>query len=733
MHDPSSVSLPRWMMAVLYFLIVLGGWLLCCVAERTVPASMAFLHRTIPTHINANQRDRSAVAWRRVRRLKTATRLVLMSEGTATSGQLPVDAVVAPLGVRGKNDVEIEAGDLISVDRLTEPIDRGLRLAPSVALDLGQQQPYIGQGRLDKISQELVGHYEARDEDRAIRVPPMVVTRFSRGGKTRLMKQIALGLQKKDIPALFVTFNEGTKPTDFELSARSPLQSIALRIAWATATPEALDKVAQALGKPAAQVTFSDWVENVSVSRRTIQEWLGSHSLVLFADELNQRIPADTEFKEEPLAKEVADFLTEHFVDKRQRYFVFSSHIATLGNRLESYYWNLSGRDVYKPQIPRVERISDVTESGLCPDTHAGIVSWTGRAPGLLTLMYSEEPPKPDNVRRPFRKMKVPRLDAALAQNVIRTAIEGDGQLLDKLGTWSRFLDVFGDSCTWPPCYLGLACKELGESHEVKSALGEGFAAGLRVIPTLLNQLLDERGSGRRWEGVAGAGVLLRLLHSHLVAIGEAEAALSSAAAQLVPAAVNDGCKFGGVIQSSEPKTLKDLITIFYDKMDPRLAGEPRVSYFVKPKYSSFLGFDFFVFVTERGRLTTIYGGQCKEGPTGPDKDSVAIIKRSVSEALASVAPKGGGPGGVLASFLDSGAGKPVKVYVRAIWLRGDQGQEVKIERLDQPLRAGDEDIGVVPSRAVIQEVIGVSPAQMCPFEWLVEGKDQAGGEGTGA
>ncbi|CEM12874.1 unnamed protein product [Vitrella brassicaformis CCMP3155] len=209
------------MMAVLYLFVILGGWLLCSVAERAVPASMTFLH--------ANQRGRSGVAWRRVRRLKTATRLVPMSQGTATSGEFPEDSAVesagqvGPLGVSDRNAVELKAGDLISVARLTEPIDPGVRDVPSIALDPSQRQPYIGQERVGDILRKLVGHYKANDRDRVVRVEPMIITRFSRGGKTRLMKQIGAGLHAQGIPALFITFNEQTVPTDFELSACSPL------------------------------------------------------------------------------------------------------------------------------------------------------------------------------------------------------------------------------------------------------------------------------------------------------------------------------------------------------------------------------------------------------------------------------------------------------------------------------------------------------------------------------
>ncbi|CEM33821.1 unnamed protein product [Vitrella brassicaformis CCMP3155] len=705
----------------LYLLVILEGWLLCCVAERAVPASLAFLHRYTPTHIGAGHRA-------------TATTALLTGDAWGGSRQ-PQGcclwmAFVGPHAVRGRSDVEIKAADLIRVGKLTSPTDRDPTGVPSVILSPDQKVPYVGQPALEEIGKELLRQCETIDGDRGgpyRRVPPTAISRFSYGGKTRMIKELALSLQQHGIPALFITFNEFTKPSVFELDNKTPLESIGLRIAWATATPEALERVAKASDKAAADLTFADWVENVSVSSRSIEEWLGTHPLALFVDELNLRIPEDTDFEKARSAKDFDFFVTNNFLNKRHRCFVFSSHVFTLGDNLEKYYYKFGGRRVFRPEIPRVQKLPDVTESGLCPDVHAGFVCWTGRAPSLLALMYSEERPAPDEVKTIFRKAKRPPLNAALAQDVVRTAVEGDVERAGGLGTWSRFIDVFDSSCLWPPCYLGLACRASGFENEVKSELGEGFASGLRVIPTLLDQLLLDRGSGKRWEGVAGAGILLRLLHSHLVAVGLAKADLSSAAAQVIPAAVNDGCKFGGVIQLSPPESVNDLIIKFHDKMDPTLPGEPSVSYFVKPRYSSFIGFDFSVFVCERGRLTTIYGFQCKEGPTGLDKDSVGLIKRSVSEALASLAPIGDG------SDADKGdAGKPAEVDVCAIRLRGDQSQEVKRQRLDKVIS--------VPSRASLREVFGVSVAQTCPFEWVSEEEeeeeeegDDAGGEGTAA
>ncbi|CEM37054.1 unnamed protein product [Vitrella brassicaformis CCMP3155] len=75
---------PRQIRGALYLLVMLEGWLLCCVAERAVPASVAFLHRYTPTHIGAGHRDHSTAD-------KTTTRLLPLDRLLkATRGELPL-------------------------------------------------------------------------------------------------------------------------------------------------------------------------------------------------------------------------------------------------------------------------------------------------------------------------------------------------------------------------------------------------------------------------------------------------------------------------------------------------------------------------------------------------------------------------------------------------------------------------------------------------------------------
>ena len=202
------------------------------------------------------------------------------------------------LAVQVSGKVTLTPSHLMSVDRLIDPTDRDPEKfnVPSVTLRAGQQQAYIGKDDLKEILTTLRGHYDASDTSRPGRVPPMVITRFARGGKTRMMKELAASLQKEGIPALLITFNDETTVSEDEKMTMTPLESIGVRIAWATATDCTLQEVAKAAKKSVDCLMFGDWVDSVCISKKTLADWLGNHPLAIFIDELNHRIAPNSTF-----------------------------------------------------------------------------------------------------------------------------------------------------------------------------------------------------------------------------------------------------------------------------------------------------------------------------------------------------------------------------------------------------------------------------------------------------
>jgi len=429
-----------------------------------------------------------------------------------------------------------------------------------------------------------------------------------------MMKELAASLQKEGTPTLFITFNDGTNVNAYEKRTMTPLESIGVRIAWATSTDDTLQEVAEAANKSVDCLMFHDWVKSVSISKRTLADWLGNHPLVIFIDELNQRIAPDSTFLPDSADEEVADFLKVHFLARKQRYFAFSSHVAALGSHLKDYYNNASAREVYRPRIPQVTKLSDVVETGLCPAIHSGLVCWAGRCPALLTLAYPREPPSPERVENIVKRQPTDRFDTVRAEAIVLTAIEGDGGKVDDLGSFSCLLDVYGGSsaCVWPPCYLPFASHEIGSSKNIAAApeLRDGFGEGLRAVKVFLDQLKDAEGSGKGWEGVAAAGLTLRLLYSHLSVSGvpTESSPVSPAAANLVPVEVAEGCKFGGFIQDHLVTAAEGLIRCFLRKMNSLFAdGEHSYlannvySWVVRSTHSTYRDHGFFVFIKKKG------------------------------------------------------------------------------------------------------------------------------------
>ncbi len=64
-------------------------------------------------------------------------------------------------------------------------------------------------GWLEETVSQAVKQFEAKDEYE-LRVPPMALVRCSRGGKTRALRETARLLKARNIPVLFVSFNDYT-------------------------------------------------------------------------------------------------------------------------------------------------------------------------------------------------------------------------------------------------------------------------------------------------------------------------------------------------------------------------------------------------------------------------------------------------------------------------------------------------------------------------------------------
>jgi len=298
-------------------------------------------------------------------------------------------------------------------------------------LERPDPEQYVGLTRLLHVVDDYILPRFASYDTTDFRVGPVVLTRFARGGKSRALKELGSELQRRGKPVLFITFSGQTRFNEHEaqLHKRSELtllDSIVLRITWACAREETVASLAKQIGKDPDDISFEDWIDHVSLDPLLLERWL-TGPLILLVDKLNQlltkeALPALTVEGSE--ARAVAEFILS-CLGAEDRYFVFSSHVATVGKSIRDYWVDRrSARDVYRLEIPRIEEPTEAL--AISPSASEGEICWTGRAPALLFELYrrSETSSNEGDVLEHFTSSK--SVDTSTAPAVIRTALKGD-------------------------------------------------------------------------------------------------------------------------------------------------------------------------------------------------------------------------------------------------------------------------------------------------------------------
>lgn len=142
-----------------------------------------------------------------------------------------------------------------------------------------------------------------RQVSKEIKVPPLVLSQLARGGKTTFL-QLLFDQLKKDFNPISITFNNGFKRKDDESQLEALLRLVA----------------SQLLSKE----TLSEYYDNKlicdkKILMKYIEETSNGKPVVLLIDELNTLAF--------PFEDEVAEFLKTEFLDKPNRYLVYTTHV----------------------------------------------------------------------------------------------------------------------------------------------------------------------------------------------------------------------------------------------------------------------------------------------------------------------------------------------------------------------------------------------------------------------
>jgi hypothetical protein len=221
---------------------------------------------------------------------------------------------------------------------------------------------------------EVLCHYQNADEGIS-RVPPMAFVRCSRGGKTRAMKEMASILRDRTKACvLFVSFNEFSSIASWE--QRDPVGALCRRIAFAARKDRSLE-----------YKTFA----KAEVTGDQIIEWLGDTPRILVIDELN-KINLLLRADRSEVADDLGLFLKNFFLMKANSYFIFSSHIVSLTEKLSKHMTSPSDRDVIVRELPTIRSVADAARVFNIPMFNARTALYLGLVPALIyAWRFSDE------------------------------------------------------------------------------------------------------------------------------------------------------------------------------------------------------------------------------------------------------------------------------------------------------------------------------------------------------
>ena len=324
------------------------------------------------------------------------------------------------------------------------------------------------------------------------RIPPLVLLRFARGGKTKTLTRVFDDLKKDGrVLPIFISFNGGGS-TKFRLRDGETHGQAILRL------------IAVQLNEylPEEQI-------NLLVDRKALDRHIGDN-VVLLIDELNHLSPIDND---------AAELLRDMFLDRSGRFLVFTSHFPVYIDTNVVSANNYMGTVDKIPASFRVALFvnmslgSDLNElRGMSTDCEALTeekAAWLGYIPSLIYVCMSAtkfgEGISPSNRFRQMNITVAPDLMCDVLMRFVNELLTGHRDPV-VAQYYSTFASVGADSLiSYPLCYV----KEIFSQLQVNQ--------GVRVLLEILNKLevhLDVKHSGIAWECIVQVAIVLRMLNA---------------------------------------------------------------------------------------------------------------------------------------------------------------------------------------------------------------------------
>ena len=444
-----------------------------------------------------------------------------------------------------------------------------------------------------------------------VRVPPLLIARLFRGGKTTVLKLVFEHLRlQQDILPIIISLNDGFILRTGESLQQAILNAIAFQFIEVDPTESPIQF--QCDNKTALFAHIAS---------------LPYTKVVLLIDELNRfGLPVD---------QSVATFLKTHFLDKFNFYLVFTSHqpidIEAETVSVDAYVHGGSGRTVVLPDhLPQTNNLNQLQGMPGCGAITRCELSLYGGIPSLLytskNLLASEMPRNRFN--RYWAKARCLLTEdnrTVLLRSYLRELRTGESaiappsvpKLFDSFASHYKTVDEKWFK-SWPLCYIECILYEFGFTS-------------MREITDALIVFAAQTESGKDWECMLIAGIYIWCLDTMMNPV--LRGADGRKFRQHGPFDIAGSKGIAGVSLKNLPAQGESAITTIDEALTFFRSMKLQDSHVVIaiPTYAKFPDYDgFLCYNRAKGSAPTIIGFQCKKDRAYPKHE----VPKGISKAV---------------------------------------------------------------------------------------------------
>eukprot|EP01062_Namystynia_karyoxenos_P028646 TRINITY_DN21678_c0_g1_i6.p1 TRINITY_DN21678_c0_g1~~TRINITY_DN21678_c0_g1_i6.p1 ORF type:complete len:652 (+),score=213.19 TRINITY_DN21678_c0_g1_i6:61-1956(+) len=333
------------------------------------------------------------------------------------------------------------------------------------------------------------------------RVPPLMLSRCARGGKTTMLCRLFEEIKKKGWFPIFVSFNGDGAEAITKLARETDYKETLLRgIAWNMMDESARGKVGGKQSFQCPETSIDDAIKGKD------------KRVVLLVDEMNALIDPDKTDHAKEETQEIGDFLRKKFLDPKGRYLCFTSHMPVGAHASAVIGYGTSARRTLSASMPQVTIKTKMDDEGLMQlkNMHEKVKNLTGGEAAYYScvpsIIYSEFVTRELYPKRRFARV-VPgtKPTADLAEDFLFEFFEGN-RARGSMRAFDTFTLATEDTGTWVLCYAR-------EMSEYLKTVENAFAE----IARMLSKLPDHAhmpDTGKAWEIIVTVATVMRCIEA---------------------------------------------------------------------------------------------------------------------------------------------------------------------------------------------------------------------------